>query len=47
MRPFTGCKMCWDLFDKYPYKNDEEMEGLMKKHFPDNVSRKNYPDGPL
>ena len=31
--------MCKGLWKEYPYGSPGEQEGLMKKHFPDNVER--------
>lgn len=40
MRPVRGCRMCRELWKKFPYDNDEwASEHLQGKHFPDVVKK--------
>ncbi len=32
--PAEGCKFCKPLFEKYPIKEGQTVEDLLKEHFP-------------
>lgn len=38
-RAREGCKMCRELYEKYPISADESPSDLQKKHFPNAVRR--------
>lgn len=38
-RRAEDCQMCKDFWERFPYDSPDTEEGLMKKHFPDNLIR--------
>lgn len=40
LRPLSDCKMCDDLWKKYPYDDEGDGDELAAKHFPNAVERK-------
>ena len=38
-RPVAGCKMCKDLWARYPLEEGQTTEDLVREHFPDVVKR--------
>lgn len=40
-KPIEECKGCKDFYEKYPWNDGDDVDAMVKKHFPNVVFREN------